>query len=199
MSCWSVKWSSGTASMNLDSQWSKHKACFPHAKQVWLAVNHSYFITTVNWNHCLKWIAHADEFSYMSIICLYVMRLWTVAKIYIWALTCDFQQCGTLTSVDSDEPVQPSFKPRSSKWCSASSLTVIEYSSDYQRLWSDCAYAQADLRLCLSHIPHCWKSHAAAQLFIKGLLWKCKHSILKVHSISREHTCYQGAHSDYSQ
>ena len=27
------------------------------------------------------------------------------------------------------------------------------------------AYAQADLRFCWSHIPHCRKSHAAAQLF----------------------------------
>ena len=35
-----------------------------------------------------------------------------------------------LTSVDSDEPVQPPFKLRSSKCCSASSLKVIEYSSD---------------------------------------------------------------------
>ena len=25
-------------------------------------------------------------------------------------MTCDFQQCGILTSVDSDEPVKPPFK-----------------------------------------------------------------------------------------
>ena len=35
-----------------------------------------------------------------------------------------------LTSVDSDEPLQPPFKLRNSKWCSISSLTIIEYSSD---------------------------------------------------------------------
>ena len=29
--------------------------------------------------------------------------------------TCDFQQCGILTSVDSDEPVQPPFKRRNSE------------------------------------------------------------------------------------
>ena len=52
-------------------------------------------------------------------------------------------------------------KLRNYKWCSISSLRVIEYSSDKQILWSDCAYAQADLRLCWSHIPHCWKSRAA--------------------------------------
>ena len=44
------------------------------------------------------------------------------------------------------------------------SLTLVEYSSDQQRLWSDCIYAQADLRPCWSHIPHCWKSHVTAQL-----------------------------------
>ena len=82
----------------------------------------------------------------------------------IWAVTCAFQQCGILTSVDSDEPVQPRFKLRNSKWCSVNSLKVIKYSSDQQRLWSDCAYAQADLRLCWSHIPHCWKSHVTTLL-----------------------------------
>ena len=44
--------------------------------------------------------------------------------------TCYFQQCGILTSVDSDKHVQPHFKPRNSKWCSVSSLTLIEYSGD---------------------------------------------------------------------
>ena len=31
---------------------------------------------------------------------------------HIRAVTCDFQQCGILTSVDSDKPVQPPFKLR---------------------------------------------------------------------------------------
>ena len=66
------------------------------------------------------------------------------AYIINWAAT----QCGILTSVDSDEPVQPPFKLTNSKRCSVSSLTLIEYSSDLQRLWSDCAYSQADLKLC---------------------------------------------------
>ena len=46
------------------------------------------------------------------------------------AATCVFQQCGILTSVDSDEPVQPPVKLRNPKWCSVSSLTNIEYSSN---------------------------------------------------------------------
>ena len=49
-------------------------------------------------------------------------------------MTCDFQQCGILTSVDSYKPVQPPVKLRNSKWCSVSSLTVIEYLSDKKRL-----------------------------------------------------------------
>ena len=79
-------------------------------------------------------------------------------------MTCDFQQCGILTCVDSDVPVQPTFKLRNSKWCSGSSLTVLKYSSDKERLWSDCAYAKAGVSLCWSHIPHCWKSHVTAQI-----------------------------------
>ena len=39
-----------------------------------------------------------------------------------WAATCDFQQCGVLTSVDSDEPVQLPVKLRISKQCSVSKL-----------------------------------------------------------------------------
>ena len=37
------------------------------------------------------------------------------------SLTGDFQRCGILTSVDSDEPVQPPFRLRNLKWCSVSS------------------------------------------------------------------------------
>ena len=90
--------------------------------------------------------------------------MWQLSAIVIWVVTCDFQQCGFLTSVDSDEPVKPPFKLRNSKWCSVSSLTIKEYSSDLQRFWSDCAYAQAGPRLCWSHIPHCWKFHALVHI-----------------------------------
>ena len=73
-----------------------------------------------------------------------VCGVWfTAFDFFIWAVTCDFQQCGSLTCVDSDaEPVQIPFKLRNSKWCSVSSLRVIDYSSEQQRFWSDCAYAQ---------------------------------------------------------
>ena len=58
--------------------------------------------------------------------------------------------------------MQPPFKLTNSKWCSVSSLTLIEYSSSEQRLWSDCAYAQAGLSLCWSHIvgnPMSWLNY----------------------------------------
>ena len=88
--------------------------------------------------------------------------------VYNRAATCDFQQCGIFTSVESNKPVQPHFKLRNSKWCSVSSSTHIEYASDLQRLLSDCAYAQAGLSLCWSHIPHCWKSRVVAQYFCQS-------------------------------
>ena len=81
-------------------------------------------------------------------------------------MSCDFQQCSILTSVDSDEPVQLPVKLRNSKCCLVSSIKFIDYSSDRQRLWSDCAYAQAGMSLCWSHIPHCWKSHVAAHILV---------------------------------
>ena len=43
----------------------------------------------------------------------------------IWGLTWDFKKSGILKSVDSDEPVQPPFKGRNSKWCSVSSTHRI--------------------------------------------------------------------------
>ena len=64
--------------------------------------------------------------------CLSCLFLLNLQKFKLWH--CDFQQCGILTSVDSEEPVQPPFKLRNAKWCSVSSLTVIEYISDQQRL-----------------------------------------------------------------
>ena len=45
-----------------------------------------------------------------------------------------FQQCGILTSVDSDEPVKPPFRLRISKRCSVSSFTLVESSNDYKAL-----------------------------------------------------------------
>ena len=56
--------------------------------------------------------------------------------------------------------------------CNNDIRSVAYYSSDLQRLLSDCTHAQVGLRLCWSHIPHCWKAHAAAHLFwIGSVVW----------------------------
>ena len=52
----------------------------------------------------------------------------SLARKYIWASTCEFQQCGILTNVDSNESVQPPFKLRNSKCCSVTSLTSLRIS-----------------------------------------------------------------------
>ena len=103
---------------------------------------------------CCNHKMFSSDHSINYILIWWLYELWHVI----------FQQCGIFTSVDSDAPVQPPFKSRNSKWCSISSLSVIEYSSDKHRIWSDCAYAQADLRFCWSQKPHCWKSHALAHI-----------------------------------
>ena len=47
------------------------------------------------------------------------------ALIFSMKWACHFRQCGILTSVDSDEPVQPPVEPRNSKWCLISSLSHV--------------------------------------------------------------------------
>ena len=59
-----------------------------------------------------------------------MMYFFIIKVMSILAATCDLQQFGILTSVDSDEPVQPPFKLRNYKWFSVSGPGVIDYSSD---------------------------------------------------------------------
>ena len=66
-----------------------------------------------------------------------------LAEEYNWAATCDFQQCGILTSVDSDEPVKPHFKLRNSKFCLVSSLQC-----NSQRIFKRLGKALIRLRVC---------------------------------------------------
>ena len=67
-----------------------------------------------------------DQIEFWHSGCIMVQR---VAEWHNWAVvTCDFQQCGILTNVDTLELVQSPVRLRNSKWYSFSSLTVIEYS-----------------------------------------------------------------------
>ena len=59
-----------------------------------------------------------------------LVRIFNPYPVHLIEPQRDFQQCGILACVDSDEPVQPPFKLRNSKWCSISSLIFKEYSSD---------------------------------------------------------------------
>ena len=123
------------------------------------------------WHNGCLWCVDDKESLRLSVL------RWNIkAK---WALICDFQQCGILTCVDSDEPVKAPFKPRNSKSCLVRSLRGLEYSSDKQRLWSDCAYAQAGLSFCWSPIPHCWKSHVAAQIYVRSVFWLLLHFMME--------------------
>ena len=56
-------------------------------------------------------------------------------------MKCDYQQCGILANVDSDQPVQPPFKLRNSKWCSVSQLNTY-------RILKRLAKALIRLRIC---------------------------------------------------
>ena len=73
---------------------------------------------------------HRCTGRYVSLLFPSNKVMFSRVEAHISAAMCDFQQCGILTSVDSDEPVQPPFKLRNSKRCSVSSLTFIEYSSN---------------------------------------------------------------------
>ena len=70
-------------------------------------------------------------------------QAWISKYIHVWAVAWDFQQCGILTCVDSDEPLQPPSKLRHSKWCSVSSLTITKI-----RILKRLAKALIRLRVC---------------------------------------------------
>ena len=57
-------------------------------------------------------------------------------------MTRDCQQCGILTSVDSDEPVQPPLMLRNSKCCSVNSFPLEDYSSIAPDKAAYCVFTQ---------------------------------------------------------
>ena len=70
----------------------------------------------------LSMFSSANETNTFIIIIIIIIII-----IMIITSACDFQQCGILASVNSEEHLQPPFKLRTSKWCSVRSLTIIEY------------------------------------------------------------------------
>ena len=70
------------------------------------------------------------------------------------AATLDFQLCDILTSVDSEEPVQLILSlvtPNDVQFVAKHSYKIQATSKGPDQI------AHADLRLCWSHISHCWK------------------------------------------
>ena len=91
------------------------------------------FTTAANINLLFVFCTFSYSHSCSSSISMRRNAAWYCIKSLqnmIWAAAWDFQQFDILTSVDSDEPLQPPFKLRNSKWCSVSSLIIIEYSRD---------------------------------------------------------------------
>ena len=142
------------------------------------------------------------------------------AKLHVYEPRHEISNTGISTSVDSDEPVQPPFK----LWnftctcCSVISLPVIliDYSSDWPRIWSHGVYAQADRKLCWSHIPHYSKHYVAVHIWFGLSLsldpyfaytssdtwWACAHTQLSIryknvlfNAISTK-TSYAGLYSE---
>ena len=92
--------------------------------------------------------------------------------LYMWAVTCNFQKCGILQSVYLDEPVQPPVKLKQLHWMVFSQwLNSQDYSSDNQRLWSNCAY------VIFGFAPNLYMWAA------NDLLWLCTHACLSEHSL----------------
>ena len=62
--------------------------------------------------HIVGNLMHRLKFNLIYQIGNDLERLFECARIVTCATTCDLQQCGILTSVASDEPVQPPVKLR---------------------------------------------------------------------------------------
>ena len=78
---------------------------------------------------------------------------------------CDFQQCGILTSVDSEVPV--------SLLLSLETPNVVQ-SEAYHRVFKRLAKALLRLSVCTGWsepllVAHCWKSHVAAHIAMTSI------------------------------
>ena len=134
---------------NLSPYPAKGTSCMYTHRRLWLAV------AFVQSDQSLRWMLYrlsrvqcffmgktktdqnycVDDQTDWNLLCGHIptgVLCWILAHIIMkWAAAWDFQQFDILTSVDSDEPgLQPTLKLKNSKYCSVSSLTIIEYSSD---------------------------------------------------------------------
>ena len=106
--------------------------------QLRVSLNYVLLVPLIHCHHSQLWnqmFSHHDcpqafrKFSFSLFLSFSVQYPTMVCKYTNWAVTWDFQQCGILTWMDSDKPVQSPFKLRNSNCCSVSSLAVMDYSS----------------------------------------------------------------------
>ena len=95
------------------------------------------YIHTLIHTQCSMAFMHGNSQLWVKYSEVRSLRSWEIKCCTDQHPKCDFKQCGILTSEDSNEPVQPPFKLRNSKWYSVSSLTVIEYSRQATSKGSD--------------------------------------------------------------
>ena len=69
-------------------------------------------------------------------------------------------------SEDSDQPGHPPSLIRVFAICVKKAWVLSYPLSTLQRLWSDCADAQADLILCWVHLPFCWFCRVLAHMIL---------------------------------
>ena len=118
-------------------------------KKVWaLSFHHLYF-----WSiRCLLNTLH-----YNMLECFHLVALWFSTRVnerwqIIRASSWENLSSGFATSVDSNRPAQPQMLGRGLKFQIQKLEVLYSLGSEQQRRWSDCMDAQADLRLCCSHM-----------------------------------------------
>ena len=89
-------------------------------------------------------------------------------------MTCDFQQCGILTSVDSDKPVQPPVKLRNSKFYQSDVNTQSIFKGLAKALISLCVCAGWSEPLLVSHTTLLEISCHGSLLYFGNQIWSIK-------------------------
>ena len=77
---------------------------------------------------------------------------------------------------DTDHPVHSPSMSRVLVRPSLDSPEAVEGTYDWQRHWSDCTDAQADLSLCWSHKSYCRFCHALAHIIIISMILWCRYN-----------------------
>ena len=92
----------------------------------------------------------------LSLVTLFSVTEWKVFPLFLFEPADDKTYNKTcVTSKDLDHSVHPTTMARVLGHHSLDSMEAVHGTCDQRRLWSDCAEAQADLSLRLSHKSYC--------------------------------------------